>query len=131
MRLYSIYERKQLCSVLPMPCVSPLEKILCVCYSRELNLVYCLLNTTRLWIYTTRSQSTSLALFTCGLVIHIYLTNIICIFNYCLNSGPAWYCSCLFLASNIFRKSIQNYNINCHALMNSAKSAPHAVSIVF
>ncbi|CAE1304577.1 unnamed protein product [Acanthosepion pharaonis] len=56
LRLFSRKNGKKLCTVLPPPCLSPLEQLLDFCYNRELNLVYLLLNPHTIWIYTSRTD---------------------------------------------------------------------------
>lgn len=46
--------RKNLSTVLPPPDVSPLRQVLSVCYSREFNTIYMLINHQEIWVYTTR-----------------------------------------------------------------------------
>ncbi|XP_052822883.1 uncharacterized protein LOC106881343 isoform X1 [Octopus bimaculoides] len=55
-RLFAQKSHKKLCTILPPPCLSPLEELPGFCYSRDLNLVYLLLSTDILWIYTSRSD---------------------------------------------------------------------------
>ncbi|XP_070192502.1 uncharacterized protein [Littorina saxatilis] len=55
-RLFARSNHKNLSTVLPPPNVSPLQKILGVCYSREFNVIFVLINPTLIWVYTTRTD---------------------------------------------------------------------------
>ncbi|XP_076448164.1 uncharacterized protein LOC143284909 isoform X2 [Babylonia areolata] len=55
-RLFARSNQKNLSTVLPPPIVSPLQKILGVCYSREFNVIFVLINPTLIWVYTTRTD---------------------------------------------------------------------------
>ncbi|XP_059144785.1 uncharacterized protein LOC131931960 [Physella acuta] len=55
-RLMARSNRKNLCTVLPPPSISPLQKVLSVCYDREHNTIYMLVNPAEVWVYTTRTD---------------------------------------------------------------------------
>ena len=52
--MFARSNQKNLSTVLPPPNVSPLQKILGVCYSREFNVIFVLINPKLIWVYTTR-----------------------------------------------------------------------------
>ncbi|KAH9503741.1 hypothetical protein Btru_066529 [Bulinus truncatus] len=55
-RLMARGNRKNLSIVLPPPCVSPLDKVISVSYSRDQNTMYLLINPHEIWVYTTRTD---------------------------------------------------------------------------
>ncbi|GFR91987.1 WD repeat-containing protein 87 [Elysia marginata] len=55
-RLMARSNRKNLCTVLPPPSISPLQRVLSVCYSREFDTIYMLINPHEIWVYTTRTD---------------------------------------------------------------------------
>nr|KAG5708463.1 hypothetical protein BaRGS_026190 [Batillaria attramentaria] len=55
-RLFARSNQKNLSTVLPPPSISPLQKILGVCYSREFNVIFVLINPQHIWVYTTRTD---------------------------------------------------------------------------
>lgn len=54
MRLFSRKSQKNLTTVLPPPDISPLQRVLSACYSREYNMVFVLITTMDIWVYTTK-----------------------------------------------------------------------------
>lgn len=54
MRLFSRKSQKNLTTVLPPPDISPLQRVLSVCYSREYNMVFVLITPMDIWVYTTK-----------------------------------------------------------------------------
>ena len=54
MRLFSRKNQKNLTTVLPPPDISPLQRVLSVCYSREYNMVFVLITPMDIWVYTTK-----------------------------------------------------------------------------
>uniref|UniRef100_A0A2C9M199 Uncharacterized protein n=1 Tax=Biomphalaria glabrata TaxID=6526 RepID=A0A2C9M199_BIOGL len=55
-RLMARSSKKNLSTVLPPPCISPLEKVLSVSYSRDQNTMYLLVDSREIWVYTTRTD---------------------------------------------------------------------------
>ncbi|XP_025106267.1 uncharacterized protein LOC112571485 isoform X4 [Pomacea canaliculata] len=55
-RLFSRKDQKNMSTVLPPPSLTPLQKILGVCYSREFNVIFVLVNPQSIWVYTTRTD---------------------------------------------------------------------------
>ncbi|RUS77658.1 hypothetical protein EGW08_014581 [Elysia chlorotica] len=55
-RLMARSNQKNLCTVLPPPSISPLQRVLSVCYSREFDTIYMLVNPHEIWVYTTRTD---------------------------------------------------------------------------
>ena len=53
-RLMARSSKKNLSTVLPPPGISPLHRVMSVCYSREFNVIYVLINPHVVWLYTTR-----------------------------------------------------------------------------
>ncbi|XP_052677418.1 uncharacterized protein LOC128158574 isoform X6 [Crassostrea angulata] len=56
MRLFSRKSQKNLTTVLPPPDISPLQRVLSACYSREYNMVFVLITTMEIWVYTTKTD---------------------------------------------------------------------------
>uniref|UniRef100_K1RE93 WD repeat-containing protein 87 n=1 Tax=Magallana gigas TaxID=29159 RepID=K1RE93_MAGGI len=56
MRLFSRKSQKNLTTVLPPPDISPLQRVLSACYSREYNMVFVLITTMDIWVYTTKTD---------------------------------------------------------------------------
>nr|XP_022297802.1 uncharacterized protein LOC111107104 isoform X12 [Crassostrea virginica] len=56
MRLFSRKNQKNLTTVLPPPDISPLQRVLSVCYSREYNMVFVLITPMDIWVYTTKTD---------------------------------------------------------------------------
>ena len=61
-RVFSRSSGRKLSTVLPPPGLSPMSQILCVTFNRAAKLVYLLLNTKVIWVYTTRSDLRRFAL---------------------------------------------------------------------
>ncbi|XP_052095434.1 uncharacterized protein LOC127730555 isoform X7 [Mytilus californianus] len=57
-KLFSRVNRKNLTTMLPVPPpdLLPLQKVLSVCYSREFTAIYILINPTKIWVYTARTD---------------------------------------------------------------------------
>ncbi|XP_071178325.1 uncharacterized protein [Mytilus edulis] len=57
-KLFSRTNRKNLTTMLPVPPpdLLPLQKVLSVCYSREFTAIYILINPTKIWVYTARTD---------------------------------------------------------------------------
>ncbi|XP_063433586.1 uncharacterized protein LOC134715372 isoform X1 [Mytilus trossulus] len=57
-KLFSRTKRKNLTTMLPVPPpdLLPLQKVLSVCYSREFTAIYILINPTKIWVYTARTD---------------------------------------------------------------------------
>ncbi|XP_041348822.1 uncharacterized protein LOC121368244 isoform X2 [Gigantopelta aegis] len=55
-RLFARCSHKNMSTVLPPPSISPLQTVLNVCYSREFNVVFMLVNPRQIWVYTTRTD---------------------------------------------------------------------------
>ncbi|XP_012943336.1 uncharacterized protein LOC101848406 [Aplysia californica] len=55
-RLMARSNCKNLSTVLPPPSISPLQRVLSVCYSREFNVIYMLINPHEIWLYTSRTD---------------------------------------------------------------------------
>jgi len=53
-RMFCRSNRRNITTVLPPPDISPLHKVLSVCYSREKNAAFLLVNNREIWVYTTR-----------------------------------------------------------------------------
>ncbi|XP_046571416.1 uncharacterized protein LOC124279617 [Haliotis rubra] len=56
LRLFARSNQKNMSTVLPPPSISPLQKVLSVCYSREFSVVFMLINPQEIWVYTTRTD---------------------------------------------------------------------------
>ncbi|XP_061195425.1 uncharacterized protein LOC133203675 isoform X2 [Saccostrea echinata] len=56
MRLFSRKSQKNMTTVLPPPDISPLQRVMSVCYSREYNMVFVLITTMEIWVYTTKTD---------------------------------------------------------------------------
>ncbi|XP_053378340.1 uncharacterized protein LOC123529192 isoform X8 [Mercenaria mercenaria] len=55
-RIFCRSNRKNITTVLPPPDISPLQKVLSVCYSREKNAAFLLITNREIWVYTTRTD---------------------------------------------------------------------------
>ncbi|XP_052781071.1 uncharacterized protein LOC128217749 isoform X2 [Mya arenaria] len=58
-RMFCRSNHKNITTVLPPPDISPLQKVLSVCYSREKNAAFLLVNNREIWVYTTRTDPSS------------------------------------------------------------------------
>ncbi|KAH3816567.1 hypothetical protein DPMN_118085, partial [Dreissena polymorpha] len=58
-RIFCRGNHKNISTVLPPPDISPLQKVLSVCYSREKNAAFLLVNPREIWVYTTRTDPAS------------------------------------------------------------------------
>ncbi|CAL1535162.1 unnamed protein product [Lymnaea stagnalis] len=55
-RLMARSNMKNMSTVLPPPSISPLQKVMSVCYSRQRNTMYLLIDPYEIWVYTTRTD---------------------------------------------------------------------------
>ncbi|KAK3608331.1 hypothetical protein CHS0354_030785 [Potamilus streckersoni] len=55
-RLFIRSNRRNITTVLPPPDISPLQKVLSLCYSREFNVAFLLVSNKEIWVYTTRTD---------------------------------------------------------------------------
>ncbi|XP_048253112.1 uncharacterized protein LOC124133882 isoform X3 [Haliotis rufescens] len=76
LRLFARSNQKNMSTVLPPPSISPLQKVLSVCYSREFSVVFMLVNPQEIWVYTTRTDpACRIAVWNIHEIQYVYIMN--------------------------------------------------------